>query len=244
MSEFESLCDANVRANSRPPIDETGAIAAVVRIEALRRAREGKVFDLTAAFRTHDLMSPQEIIPAVEATIIHASGIGRRWFVAQTKPNGEALAVNEISRHGMHACAPELGEWATAHRKDFVRVRPLFPRYVFVGIDPDSRGDIDFRTPRLCDGVAGFVQSAGGIAEVKDTAVGDLMFANERRWVDFTMSKRSRGIASRMSFKNPEFSAAMGMILKASPTERIRLFLDCFGKRGKLLHSCAQSSSA
>jgi transcriptional antiterminator RfaH len=237
MHDFKSLCDANVRANGRTPIGKDDAVEALNRLQARRQALQGKVFDLTASFRTHDLMQPTGIPDPVRASTVHASGIGRRWFVAQTKPNGEATAVQEITKHGMHVCAPEVASWSTVHRKDVVRVRPLFPRYVFVGIDPDARGGIDFRTPRLCDGVAGFVQSAGGIAEVKDTAVGDLMFANERRWVDFTMNQRSRSVARRMSYKNPEFTAAMGAIMKAAPTERIRIFLDCFGKRARLLHS-------
>lgn len=235
--DFKSLCEANVRANGRAPIGEADAVAAVARLEALQRARQGKTFDLTAAFRSLEVLPAQPMTEGQPATVISVSGIGRRWFIAQTKPNAEALAVQEITKHGMHVCAPEIAAWSTVHRKDVVRVRPLFPRYVFVGIDPDARGGIDFRTPRLCDGVAGFVQSAGGIAEVRDTVVGDLMFANERRWIDFTISPKSRNIARQRSYKNPEFTAAMGAIIKAAPTARIRMFLDCFGGRAKLLHS-------
>ncbi len=199
--------------------------------------RDSAPEDIAAAFCKHSLLEPREIGAVAYAETVRVT-FGRRWFILQTKPAAEAVAVEAIAKAGSQACAPEIAEWVVSHRKEIVRLRPLFPRYVFVGLDPDARGDIDFRTPRLCDGVAGYVKMAGGMAEVRDTVVGDLMFANQRRWVDFIWSKAMKDRPKRRAFATQGFGEAMNMILDADPRSRLKLFLDRFGKRGALLH-CA-----
>ncbi len=58
-----------------------------------------------------------------------------RWYVAYTQPNAEWKAASHLRRQGFEVYLPLCrGIRRHARRKEVVR-RPLFPRYIFVGLD-------------------------------------------------------------------------------------------------------------
>lgn len=62
---------------------------------------------------------------------------GQEWYVVHTQPNNEARAEANLRRQGFATYLPRyLRERRHARRKDVVS-RPLFPRYLFVGLDLD-----------------------------------------------------------------------------------------------------------
>ena len=69
-----------------------------------------------------------------------AAGLIRRdfpWYVAIAHPNSEAIAEIEIRRQGFEAWVPVcLAEVNHAREGRIKMIRPLFPRYLFVGVDP------------------------------------------------------------------------------------------------------------
>lgn len=61
----------------------------------------------------------------------------RRWYVVHTQPNGEARASSNLERQGFLVYLPRyLAKRRHARRTERVP-RPLFPRYLFVHINPD-----------------------------------------------------------------------------------------------------------
>lgn len=60
---------------------------------------------------------------------------GNRWFVAQTSPRKEAVALANLHNQGFLAYCPRVAR-TKRHARKFTTVRePLFPGYVFVAID-------------------------------------------------------------------------------------------------------------
>jgi transcriptional antiterminator RfaH len=60
---------------------------------------------------------------------------GTEWYVVHTQPNGEVRAEANLQRQGFMTYLPRyLRERRHARRSDVVQ-RPLFPRYLFVGLD-------------------------------------------------------------------------------------------------------------
>jgi len=58
-----------------------------------------------------------------------------RWFVVQTRPKGEELALQHLERQGFKAYLPRhLKRRSHARKIDWIS-SPLFPRYLFVMID-------------------------------------------------------------------------------------------------------------
>jgi transcription elongation factor/antiterminator RfaH len=60
---------------------------------------------------------------------------GSEWFVAQTQPRKEAVAMQNLQNQGFMAYCPRVKR-TRRHARRFETVsEPLFPGYVFVGID-------------------------------------------------------------------------------------------------------------
>lgn len=59
-----------------------------------------------------------------------------RWYVAQTLPLKEAWALENLSRKGFKTYLPRYVRERRHARKVEHVVRPLFPRYLFVSLDP------------------------------------------------------------------------------------------------------------
>lgn len=58
------------------------------------------------------------------------------WLVAQTRPQAETKAEEHLRRQGFAVYLPRYLKIRRHARRREVVARPLFPRYLFVGIDP------------------------------------------------------------------------------------------------------------
>jgi transcriptional antiterminator RfaH len=64
---------------------------------------------------------------------------GYGWVVANTQPNRERIALDNLSRQEFHAYCPLIRKRITHARRTQEVLRPLFPGYVFVKIDSLAR---------------------------------------------------------------------------------------------------------
>jgi len=62
------------------------------------------------------------------------------WFVAQTKPNCNQIAVRNLARQGFQSFLPLEERTVRTSAKFVTKMRPLFPGYVFISLDPSSGG--------------------------------------------------------------------------------------------------------
>ena len=58
-----------------------------------------------------------------------------RWYVVQSQPNAEAKAVAHLNRQGFETYLPRYLKRRRHARRVEIIPAPLFPRYLFVGID-------------------------------------------------------------------------------------------------------------
>jgi transcriptional antiterminator RfaH len=149
-----------------------------------------------------------------------------RWFVAQLKPNGLALAERNLARQGIAHFSP----WQIETRRRRGRLadvrRPLFPGYIFVRFAPEAglwravnatRGltrlvQTDPRRPTplpdaLVEGLLARCDAEGRLAAAPELAEGD----------------RVRVIAG-------PFADLVGRIETLEEGERIRVMLDLMGR--------------
>jgi transcriptional antiterminator RfaH len=61
---------------------------------------------------------------------------GARWYVVHTQPNGEARADLNLRRQGFSTYLPRYARGRRHARRRDIVARPLFPRYLFVALDP------------------------------------------------------------------------------------------------------------
>lgn len=61
------------------------------------------------------------------------------WGAVQTKANREDLAAAQLSRQGFESWCPRIPKTVRAGRASTLKLKPLFPGYVFVNVDLDRR---------------------------------------------------------------------------------------------------------
>lgn len=64
------------------------------------------------------------------------------WWVVQTKPQQEALAIEHLEQQGMTIYCPLFKQESMRHRQMQESTIPLFPRYVFVLADDNAKETI------------------------------------------------------------------------------------------------------
>src|SRR5512134_2387887 len=85
---------------------------------------------------------PNAAIPACKGAekapgiaLPHATGAGERWYVVQTQPNREAMALVNLHRQGFRAFMPQVVKTVRHARRTRTLRAPLFPRYFFTLLD-------------------------------------------------------------------------------------------------------------
>jgi transcription elongation factor/antiterminator RfaH len=64
------------------------------------------------------------------------SSLGKRWFAVFTLPNKETQAYLELDHQGFEVFVPRRPKTVRHARRTTTVLRPLFPRYLFVRLDP------------------------------------------------------------------------------------------------------------
>ncbi|MGH8553439.1 MAG: transcription/translation regulatory transformer protein RfaH, partial [Methylococcales bacterium] len=90
------------------------------------------------------------------------------WYVVYCKPRQEAVAEENLLRQGYRVYLPRIrntrrrrGQWIDA-------IEPLFPRYIFIHIDPTRRSTAPVRSTR---GSVGLLRFGGQLAVVPDEVI-------------------------------------------------------------------------
>ncbi len=60
-----------------------------------------------------------------------------RWYAVHTHPKGERMAIDNLARQGFEAYLPVYSKKRRHARKTDYVSSPLFPRYLFVSMDPE-----------------------------------------------------------------------------------------------------------
>src|SRR5258706_199461 len=151
------------------------------------------------------------------------------WAVVNTQPHRERTALENLARQDFHAYCPMVRKRIRHARRAQDALRPLFPGYVFVRVDPDLRrwrpilSTIGVRTVVCCraqpslvdDGLRRRLQArqiAGGLAEQgKDVAVAGLPPRTESESLEQLVQGRLRIIRIRAwpSPKPPSWRRAL-----------------------------------
>lgn len=66
--------------------------------------------------------------------------VSKNWFLAQLRPNGLALAIQNLSRQGFEAFMPAREISVRSKHGQVTKQQPIFPGYVFVGLDTKNTG--------------------------------------------------------------------------------------------------------
>lgn len=149
------------------------------------------------------------------------------WYAAYTRPNGEAKALDHLARQGYSVYLPRYRRWVRHARQRRLVSRPLFPRYVFVGLDRLAQ---PWRPIRSTVGVLGLVSSGDEPVAVPSAIVDALRRREEEGGFDVLSPARSVRPGDAVRVIDGPFQDLVGRLLGVADHERVFVLLDVLGR--------------
>lgn len=152
---------------------------------------------------------------------------GERWYVAETLPRREALAVEHLRRQAFHGFCPRLRKLRSHARKQEQVLVPLFPGYVFVRFDAG-------RQPwRSINGTLGVKHLVGSESSppraMPDAAMAAILARCEDGVLTRLLDAPHEGQAVRIV--NGPFTDSLTAIEALDDRGRVSVLLDILGRR-------------
>lgn len=150
------------------------------------------------------------------------------WYAAQTRPNGEALALLHLQRQSFNTFRPMIWEMKGAGGKRVMR--PMFPGYVFIEFD---KGQTNWLTIRSTRGISRLVSNVSSgpsrlpaalITELKSRCASNLPLGPK---ADFKPGEL-------VHVTDGPFATLLATVEKVDEQARIWLLIDLLGRSARI----------
>ena len=157
--------------------------------------------------------------------------VTERWYAVCCKPRQESVAEENLLRQGFRVYLPRIrirqrrrGHWIDA-------VEVLFPRYIFIRLDPARRSTAPVRSTR---GAVGLVRFGGQPAIVPDAVMDAL---REREDADSGLHEDKRPLfnaGEAIKLVDGPLSGMEGVFTQQDGDKRVIILLELLGKANKV----------
>lgn len=156
-----------------------------------------------------------------------------KWYVANTHINGEAVAADHLQRQGFSVYLPMYKKLRShARRKEWLS-RPLFPRYLFVGVNEANQR---WQAIKSTIGISQLVSFGGEPAPVCDSILDDLRAREDETGMVALASASAFQKGDPVKFMNGALSNQIGLFDCIDDKMRVTVLLDLLGRK---LRVCA-----
>ncbi|HET9285716.1 MAG TPA: transcription termination/antitermination NusG family protein [Candidatus Angelobacter sp.] len=146
------------------------------------------------------------------------------WIVVMTKPNSEAIAVENLKRQGYGYYFPRI----LTSKGATTLVRPLFPRYIF------AQSDGTWYSLRSTRGVSYVLMNDDGPATVSDSVIESIRSKeNERGLIDLRADKPEKFVKGEAVRATEGPLTGLDLIYeqRLSDKERVKVLADLLGRQ-------------
>jgi len=154
----------------------------------------------------------------------------QHWYVVQTKPKKEPLAVENLERQGYTTYCPHIVQPKRRRQRWQQIIEPLFPRYLFVQL---AAGLDDFAPIRSTLGVIGLVRFGAQPALIPETAI-DTIRWQEQQLLQEADSTPAWQAGDAVEIATGPFAGLKGIFEKACGSERVMVLLDMLGRQNRI----------
>jgi len=152
----------------------------------------------------------------------------KRWFVVRTHPNSEFKALAHIQRQGFDAYLPRYIKRRRHARKTEDIQKPLFPGYLFVGMDPTRAR---WRVLNSTVGVSELICHTGQPAPVPDDVIDDIRRHEDESGYVILGEHVGLKKGDRVRITDGSLSDQVGIFDAPSDQQRVFLLLDLLGRQ-------------
>lgn len=149
------------------------------------------------------------------------------WFVICCKPRQELVAQENLLRQGFHVYLPRIKVKKHRRGKWIDVVKVLFPRYIFVQVNPVKNSIAPVRNTR---GVVGLVRFGGQPAVVADEVM-DALFQREAPDSGLHQDDRSLFcVGEPVRLVEGPLAGMEGIFIQEDGEKRVTVLLELLGK--------------
>ena len=149
------------------------------------------------------------------------------WYAAYTQPHAEAKALDHLQRQGYSIYLPRYRRWVRHARKRALVSRPLFPRYLFVGLDRLTQR---WRPIRSTAGVLGLVNGGEEPVAVAPEIIDALRRREGEGVFDVLSPAQQLRAGDRVRVTQGPFEDFVGRLMGVADHERVYILLDLLGR--------------
>jgi transcriptional antiterminator RfaH len=149
------------------------------------------------------------------------------WYAVLTRPQAENTVLANLVRQGYEAYLPRCRVRVSHARRREIVLRPLFPRYMFAGVDHAVR---PWRPIRSTFGVADLVQFGDEPARVPEDIIRSLQEREEAGAFDRISPQQSLRIGDLVRVTEGAFEDMIGRLVELRDQDRVIVLLDLLGR--------------
>lgn len=166
-----------------------------------------------------------------DASNLAVSHASERWYAVCCKPRQEAIAEENLQRQGYRTYLPRirnprrrLGQWIDV-------IEPLFPRYLFIRIDPALRSTAPVRSTR---GAVGLVRFGGQPAVIPQEVIDTIV---QREAPDSGLHQDGRPLFRKgepVKLEEGPLTGMEGIFVEEDGEKRVIVLLNLLGKANSI----------
>lgn len=155
----------------------------------------------------------------------------QRWYVVQTHAHAEVKAATHLQRQGFRTYLPRYRKRRRHARRMEMVVAPLFPRYLFVGVDMAAQR---WRSIRSTLGVSRLICAGDEPTPVADVVVDGLKRREDTEGY-VQLAERTFAPGTRVQITEGAFASCFGLFEGMRDDERVAVLLDLLGRKVRVL---------
>lgn len=164
-----------------------------------------------------------------------------RWYVVHTQPLNEARAELNLRRQGFTTYLPRYQRTRRHARKTETVARPLFPRYLFVGLDLARDR---WRAIQSTFGVSNLVFAGDAPLAMPDGIVDEIQARETEDGFVKLGLPAGVGPGSRVRLIEGVFADSKGVIERVADDRRVAILLELLGREVRVFVPAASIATA
>jgi len=153
---------------------------------------------------------------------------GQRWYVVQSQPNAERKAVMHLERQGFTTYLPRYLKRRRHARRVEIVGAPLFPRYLFVGIDLTMQR---WRSIFSTIGVSRLVCNGELPTAIPDQVIESLRAREDAGGFVRLAQRLSFRAGDKIRILDGVFADCLGLYASMKDSDRVAVLLDLLGRK-------------
>ena len=155
----------------------------------------------------------------------------KEWYAVQSRPRQEAIAELNLDRQGYHSYLPKILLRKRRRDKWTKVVEPLFPRYLFIQVDPSEQSLAPVRSTL---GVAGLVRFGELLRPVPDSVIEYLRQAENPDTHQQHADEWPHQPGDAVQILEGPFAGLSGIFQAATGEERAMLLIELLGRQNSV----------